>query len=64
MVVCGHWNPEAPVTGEGISAILGTLAITFVVDQGTDPRVSREQETQPLDFTQHGEEGFCWETSM
>ena len=64
MAVCGHGNPWGPVTGEGISGILGTLAIPFVVDQGTDPRVSREQETQPLDLTPHGEEGFCWETSM
>ena len=64
MVVYGHWNPWAPGTGEAISGILGTLAITFVVDQGTDPRVLREQETPPLDLTPHGEEGFCWETSM
>ena len=64
MVVCGNGNPWPPVTGEGISGILGTLAIPFFVDQGTNPGVSREQETQPLDLTQQGEEGFRWETSM
>jgi Amt family ammonium transporter len=53
--------------GVGIAwtlGILGTLAILFVVDQLIGLRVSPEQETQGLDLSQHGEEGYDWETSM
>jgi Amt family ammonium transporter len=44
--------------------IVGTLAILFVVDKLIGLRVSPEHETQGLDLSQHGEEGYDWETSM
>jgi ammonium transporter, Amt family len=44
--------------------IVGTLAILIVVDKLIGLRVSPEQETQGLDLSQHGEEGYDWETSM
>ena len=44
--------------------IFGTLAILVVVDKLIGLRVSPEQETQGLDLSQHGEEGYDWETSM
>jgi ammonium transporter, Amt family len=44
--------------------IVGTLAILVVVDKLIGLRVSPEQETQGLDLSQHGEEGYDWETSM
>jgi len=44
--------------------IFGTLAILAVVDKLIGLRVSPEQETQGLDLSQHGEEGYDWETSM
>jgi Amt family ammonium transporter len=44
--------------------IIGTLAILFLVDKTIGLRVSPEHETQGLDFSQHGEEGYDWETSM
>jgi Amt family ammonium transporter len=44
--------------------IVGTLAILFVVDNLIGLRVSPEHETQGLDLSQHGEEGYDWETSM
>jgi Amt family ammonium transporter len=44
--------------------VFGTLAILFVVDKLIGLRVSPEHETQGLDLSQHGEEGYDWETSM
>ena len=44
--------------------VFGTLAILFVVDKLIGLRVSPEQETQGLDLSQHGEEGYDWEASM
>jgi Amt family ammonium transporter len=44
-------------------AIAGTLVILFVVDKVIGLRVSEEHEAQGLDLTQHGEEGYFWETS-
>jgi Amt family ammonium transporter len=43
--------------------IFGTLIILFVVDKTIGLRVSEEDETQGLDLSQHGEEGYYWETS-
>jgi Amt family ammonium transporter len=43
--------------------IVGTLAILFVVDRLIGLRVSQEQESQGLDLSQHGEEGYNWEAS-
>jgi ammonium transporter, Amt family len=44
-------------------AIVGTFAILFVVDKVMGLRVSPEFESQGLDLTQHGEEGYFWEGS-
>jgi Amt family ammonium transporter len=44
--------------------IVGTLAILVFVDRLIGLRVSPEHETQGLDLSQHGEEGYDWETSM
>jgi ammonium transporter, Amt family len=43
--------------------IFGTLIILFLVDKTIGLRVSEEDETQGLDLSQHGEEGYYWETS-
>jgi Amt family ammonium transporter len=53
--------------GVGIAwtlGIVGTLAILVFVDRVIGLRVSPEHETQGLDLSQHGEEGYDWETSM
>ncbi len=44
-------------------AIVGTLIILKMVDITIGLRVSEEHETQGLDLSQHGEEGYYWETS-
>jgi ammonium transporter, Amt family len=44
-------------------AIVGTLIILKVVDLVIGLRVPEEHETQGLDLSQHGEEGYYWETS-
>ena len=44
-------------------AIVGTLMILKVVDATIGLRVSAEEEVQGLDLSQHGEEGYYWETS-
>jgi len=44
-------------------AIVGTLILLKIVDVVIGLRVSEEQETQGLDLSQHGEEGYYWETS-
>jgi Amt family ammonium transporter len=46
-----------------VLGIVGTLIILFVVDKTIGLRVSEEQEIQGLDLSQHGEEGYNWETS-
>jgi ammonium transporter, Amt family len=46
-----------------ILAIVGTLVILFIVDKVIGLRVTEDQETQGLDLSQHGEEGYYWETS-
>jgi ammonium transporter, Amt family len=43
-------------------AIVGTLAILKLVDMTIGLRVSDEEELQGLDLSQHGEEGYYWET--
>ena len=43
-------------------AIVGTLVILKVVDLSIGLRVSEEEEVQGLDLSQHGEEGYYWET--
>jgi ammonium transporter, Amt family len=44
-------------------AIVGTLLILAIVDRTVGLRVSSEHETQGLDLSQHGEEGYYWEES-
>src|SRR5205085_11607540 len=43
-------------------AIVGTLIILKLVDVTIGLRVSEEEELQGLDLSQHGEEGYYWET--
>jgi ammonium transporter, Amt family len=42
--------------------IVGTLLILFIVDKTIGLRVSEDHEGQGLDLSQHGEEGYYWET--
>jgi ammonium transporter, Amt family len=42
--------------------IFGTLLILFIVDKTIGLRVSEDDEAQGLDLSQHGEEGYNWET--
>ncbi len=44
-------------------AIVGTVVILKVVDITIGLRVSEDQETQGLDLSQHGEEGYYWESA-
>jgi Amt family ammonium transporter len=46
-----------------VLAIVGTLIILKVVDMTIGLRVSEADEIQGLDLSQHGEEGYYWETS-
>ncbi|MGH9747614.1 MAG: ammonium transporter [Candidatus Acidiferrales bacterium] len=46
-----------------VLAIVGTVVLLKIVDKVVGLRVSEEQETQGLDLSQHGEEGYYWETS-
>jgi ammonium transporter, Amt family len=45
-----------------VLAIVGTLIILKVVDVTIGLRVSEEQELEGLDLSQHGEEGYYWES--
>jgi Amt family ammonium transporter len=45
----------------GLAAV-GTLAILKVVDMTIGLRVSEDHEIQGLDFSQHGEEGYNWDS--
>jgi Amt family ammonium transporter len=45
-----------------VLAIVGTLAILKLVDVTIGLRVSEEHEMQGLDLSQHGEEGYYWES--
>jgi Amt family ammonium transporter len=46
-----------------VLAIVGTLIILKLVDVTIGLRVPAEHEVQGLDLTQHGEEGYAWESS-
>jgi Amt family ammonium transporter len=46
-----------------VLGIVGTLVLLTIVDKVVGLRVTQEQETQGLDLSQHGEEGYYWETS-
>ena len=45
-----------------VLAVVGTLIILKVVDLTIGLRISEEEEVQGLDLSQHGEEGYYWET--
>ena len=44
-------------------AIVGSLIILKIVDLTVGLRVSKEDEIEGLDLSQHGEEGYYWEAS-
>jgi ammonium transporter, Amt family len=46
-----------------VIAIVGTLIILKIVDLVVGLRVTEDEETQGLDLTQHGEEGYSWEVT-
>jgi Amt family ammonium transporter len=46
-----------------VLAVVGTLIILKVVDVTVGLRVSKEEEVEGLDLSQHGEEGYYWEAS-
>jgi Amt family ammonium transporter len=56
-------NQLAGVAIAWVLGIVGTLFILFVVDKLVGLRVSPEHENQGLDLSQHGEEGYNWESS-
>jgi Amt family ammonium transporter len=63
----GNWhqilNQLAGVATAWVLAIAGTLVILKFVDLVIGLRVTEEHEAQGLDLSQHGEEGYYWETS-
>jgi Amt family ammonium transporter len=62
----GNWRQLLnQAVGVGIAwvlAIVGTLIILKLVDMTVGLRVHADHEVQGLDVTQHGEEGYAWET--
>ena len=58
----GHWgqllNQAAGVGVAWVLSIVGTLILLFVVDKVIGLRVSPEHESEGLDLSQHGEEGY------
>ncbi len=63
----GNWHQLAnQLVGVAIAwalAIIGTLVILKIVEMALGLRVSEDHEVQGLDLSQHGEEGYYWETS-
>ena len=60
--VDGHWgqlvNQIAGVAIAWSISLVGTLVLLFAVDKTVGLRVSPEDESQGLDLSQHGEEGY------
>jgi Amt family ammonium transporter len=58
----GHWGQMVnQCAGIGIAwviSLVGTLVLLFVVDKVIGLRVSPEEELAGLDLSQHGEEGY------
>jgi Amt family ammonium transporter len=58
----GHWgqllNQFAGIAVAWTISIVGTLVLLFVVDKVIGLRVSPDQEAAGLDLSQHGEEGY------
>jgi Amt family ammonium transporter len=66
-VLDGNWHQLGnQIVGVLIAwglAIVGTVVILFLVDKTIGLRVSEDHEVTGLDVTQHGEEGYSWETA-
>ncbi len=64
--VDGHWSQVLnQLVGVGISwglSIVGTLVLLFVVDKIVGLRLAPEHEMAGLDLSQHGEEGYDFNT--
>jgi len=62
----GHWSQILnQLAGVGVAwgiSIVGTLVLLFVVDKILGLRVAPEQEVAGLDLSQHGEEGYDFNT--
>jgi Amt family ammonium transporter len=56
-------NQCAGVAIAWVLGIVGTLVLLTIVDKVVGLRVTEEHEIQGLDLSQHGEEGYYWETS-
>ncbi|MDR3742345.1 MAG: ammonium transporter [Terracidiphilus sp.] len=58
----GHWSQVLnQLTGVGLAygiSIVGTLVLLFVIDKVMGLRLSSEHEHEGLDLSQHGEEGY------
>ena len=65
-VLDGHWgqllNQGMDVVIAWAIAAVGTLVLLFLVDKLVGLRVSPEDETAGLDLSQHGEEGYDFNT--
>jgi ammonium transporter, Amt family len=66
-VIDGHWrqilNQLAGVAIAWGISIVGTLILLFVVDKIMGLRMAPEHEAAGLDLSQHGEEGYDFETT-
>ncbi len=62
----GHWSQIAnQASGVAIAwtiSIVGTLVLLFLVDRVIGLRLSSEDENEGLDLSQHGEEGYDFNT--
>ena len=62
----GHWaqvlNQLAGVAVAWVISAVGTLVILFIVDKLVGLRLSAEDESTGLDLSQHGEEGYDFNT--
>ncbi|MGH9606276.1 MAG: ammonium transporter [Terracidiphilus sp.] len=62
----GHWSQVLyQAAGVGVSwtiSIVGTLVLLFIVDKIVGLRLTPEQENTGLDLSQHGEEGYDFNT--
>jgi ammonium transporter, Amt family len=56
-------NQFVGVASAWVLGIVGTLILLKIVDKLVGLRVTEDQEIQGLDLSQHGEEGYYWETS-
>jgi Amt family ammonium transporter len=65
-VLDGHWmqlaNQIAGIAIAWILSAVGTIVLLFLVDKTIGLRVSAEEESAGLDLSQHGEEGYDFNT--